>query len=73
MPSSGLLRRVALVTTVVSEEPSTSISRVTRISESGTTLVVTSSQHASIVKEVKTFLWKPLQSRTAVLYGESNR
>jgi hypothetical protein len=33
MPSSGMLRRVALVRTNVSEEPSTSIIKVTRIVE----------------------------------------
>jgi hypothetical protein len=41
MASSGMLRRVTLVRTDVSEELSTSI-RVTRIGEIGTTLVVTS-------------------------------
>jgi hypothetical protein len=39
--SSGMLRRVALVRTDVSEEPSTSFIRVTRIGELGTTLAVT--------------------------------
>jgi hypothetical protein len=53
MVSSGMLRRVALVRTVVSEEPSASFIRVTRICELGTTLVVTvtrniSSQRASV-------------------------
>jgi hypothetical protein len=43
MPSSGMLRRVALVRTDVSEELSTSI-RVTRISELGTKLAVTSNR-----------------------------
>jgi hypothetical protein len=42
MASSGMLGRVALVRTDVSEEPSASIIRVTRISELGTTLAVTS-------------------------------
>jgi hypothetical protein len=42
MVSSGMLRRVALVTTDVSEETSASFIRVTRIGELGTTLVVTS-------------------------------
>jgi hypothetical protein len=42
MPSSGMLRRAALVRTEVSEERSTSIIRVTRIGELGTTLGVTS-------------------------------
>jgi hypothetical protein len=43
MMSSGLLRRVALVRTDVSEEPSTSI-RVTRIGELGTTQATTSNR-----------------------------
>jgi hypothetical protein len=42
MPSSGMLRRVALVRADVSEELSASIIRVTRIGEPGTTLAVTS-------------------------------
>jgi hypothetical protein len=41
MASSGMLRRVALVRTDVSEELSASIIRVTRIGKPGTTLVVT--------------------------------
>jgi hypothetical protein len=44
MATSGMLRRVALVTTDVSEELSASISSVTRIGELGTTLVVTSNR-----------------------------
>jgi hypothetical protein len=42
--ASGMLGRVALVRTDVSEEPSTSIIRVTRISELGTMLTVTGKQ-----------------------------
>jgi hypothetical protein len=42
MPSSGLLRRVALVRTDVSEEPGPSIIRVTRVDGLGTSLAVTS-------------------------------
>jgi hypothetical protein len=42
MVSSGMLRRVALVRTDVSEEPIASFIRVTTISELGTTLAVTS-------------------------------
>jgi hypothetical protein len=42
MASSGILRRVALVRTDVSEELSASFIRVTRIGELGTTLAVTS-------------------------------
>jgi hypothetical protein len=42
MASSGMLRRVALVRTDVSEELSASFIRVTRIGELGTMLVVIS-------------------------------
>jgi hypothetical protein len=42
MPSSGMLRRGALVRTDVSKELIASIFRVTRIGELGTTLAVTS-------------------------------
>jgi hypothetical protein len=41
MPSSGMLRRVALVRTDVSEKLRASIIGVTRIGELGTTLAVT--------------------------------
>jgi hypothetical protein len=41
MPSSGMLRRVALVRTDVSEKRSASVLRVTRIGDLGITLVVT--------------------------------
>jgi hypothetical protein len=44
MPSSGMLRRAALVRTDVSKEPSPSIVRVTRIGELGTTLTVSSNR-----------------------------
>jgi hypothetical protein len=44
MPSSGTLRRVALVRTDVSEEHSASFIRMTRIGELGTTLAVTSNR-----------------------------
>jgi hypothetical protein len=42
MQSSGILRRVGLVRTDVSEELSAAITRVTGIGELGTTLAVTS-------------------------------
>jgi hypothetical protein len=45
MASSGMLLRVALVGTDVSEELTASIIRVTRIGELGTTLAVTSNRH----------------------------
>jgi hypothetical protein len=44
MVFSGMLRRVALVRTDVSEELSASFIKVTRIRELGTTLVVTSNR-----------------------------
>jgi hypothetical protein len=42
--SSGMLPRVALVRTEVSEEPSASFIRVTRIGELGTTQAATSNR-----------------------------
>jgi hypothetical protein len=45
MAPSGMLRRVALVRTDVSEELSASFIRVTRIGELETTLAVTSNRH----------------------------
>jgi hypothetical protein len=49
MASSGMLRRMALVSTDVSEELSASFIRVTRIGELGTTLAVTSNRRTSVV------------------------
>jgi hypothetical protein len=45
MPSSGIVRRVALVRTDVSEERIASIIRVTRIGEIGPTLAVTNNRN----------------------------
>jgi hypothetical protein len=47
MAYSGMLRRVALVRTDVSEELSASFIKVTRIGGIGTTLAVTSNQSTS--------------------------
>jgi hypothetical protein len=44
MVSSGMLRRVDVVRTDVSEEPCASVIRVTRIVELGTTLAATSNR-----------------------------
>jgi hypothetical protein len=44
MASSGMLRRVALIRTDVSEKLSASFIRVTRIDELGTTLAVTNNR-----------------------------
>jgi hypothetical protein len=44
MQTSGMLRRVALVRTDVSEERSASIIMVTRVGELGATLAVTSNR-----------------------------
>jgi hypothetical protein len=48
MMSSGMLRRVALVRTDVSEEPGASFIRVTRIRELGTTQAATSNRRTLV-------------------------
>jgi hypothetical protein len=52
MASSGMLRRVALVRTDVSEELNASFNRVTRIGELGTTLAVISNRELSTCSSV---------------------
>jgi hypothetical protein len=47
MASSGMLRRVTLVITDVSEELSASFIRVTRIGEPGKTLAVTNNRRSA--------------------------
>jgi hypothetical protein len=61
-----MLRRVALVRTDVSEELSTSIIRVTRIGELGTTLVVTSNVSVSVGSDAShvILLWSRVECTT---------
>jgi hypothetical protein len=54
MVSPGLLRRVALVRTDVSEEPSASFIRVTKIDELGTTQAATSNRRTLVAAGVVT-------------------
>jgi hypothetical protein len=53
MVISGMLRRVVLVRTDVSEERSASFIRVTRIGELGTTLAVTSNRRSLAVSSLR--------------------
>jgi hypothetical protein len=53
MASSGMLRRVALVRTDVSEELSASFVRVTRNGELGTTLVVTNNRRTLVRRSLQ--------------------
>jgi hypothetical protein len=72
-----MLRRVALVITDVLEELSASFIRVTRISELGTTLAVTSNHTASVVPSssiLVTLMKEALRfSETSVLTGATWR
>jgi predicted hotdog family 3-hydroxylacyl-ACP dehydratase len=56
MASSGILRRVALVRTNVSEELSVSFIRVTRIGEQGTTLALISNRRTLLLRSVRRLL-----------------
>jgi hypothetical protein len=59
MASSGMLRRVALVRTDVSEELSSSFIRVTRIGELGTTLAVTINRRTLRRNTKFSYSWHP--------------
>jgi hypothetical protein len=72
MPSSGMLRRVALVRTAVSEALSASFIRVTRIGELGTTLAVSSIVPSSWI--IVTLMKEALSSsETSVLTRATRR
>jgi hypothetical protein len=66
MVSSGLLRRVALVRTDVSEEPGASFIRVTKIGELGTTKAATSNRR-TLRRNT------PVSSETSVLTRATRR
>jgi hypothetical protein len=53
MAPSGMLRRVALVRTDISEELSASFIRVTRIGELGTTVALSSSETSVLTKATR--------------------
>jgi hypothetical protein len=68
MEYSGMLRRVALVRTDVSEELSGSIIRVTRIGELGTTLAIVTASVVPIPPILVTLLMEAISfSETSVL------
>jgi predicted HAD superfamily phosphohydrolase YqeG len=71
MPSSGMLRRVALVRTDISEELSASINWVTRIGEVGITLAVTSNRHT--LRRITIFCMALRSSETSVLTRVTRR
>jgi hypothetical protein len=76
MASSGTLHRVALVRTDVSEEPSASFIRVTRIGELGTTLAATSNRRTLVPgSPILVILMKEAQgsSETSVLTRATRR
>jgi hypothetical protein len=66
MVSSGMLRRVALVRTDVSEETGASFIRVTRISELGTTQAATSNRRTLHHSSQRTSVFTAVTTKNAV-------
>jgi hypothetical protein len=64
MVSYGMLRRVAVVRTDVSEEPSASFIRVTRIGELGKTLAATSNRR-TLRRNTKSVLTRATRRNTS--------
>jgi hypothetical protein len=76
MPSSVILRRVALVRTGFSEERSASIIRVTKIGELGTTIAVTNNGRTNVPSSpilVTLMMEALLSSETSVLARATKR
>jgi hypothetical protein len=75
MVSSGMLRRVALVRTNVSEESGASFIRVTRIGELGTTQAATSNRRTLRIAPILVTLMQeaPGSSETSVLTRATRR
>jgi hypothetical protein len=71
MPSSGMLRRVALVRTNVSEELSASFITVTRIGELGITLAITSAFLRSVRRLLVTASVVPISPILVTLMKEA--
>jgi hypothetical protein len=67
MVSSGMLRRVALVRTDVSEEPRASFIGVTRIGELGTTLAATSNLYKNPVRTSQETNYFPTTDRSRLI------
>jgi hypothetical protein len=70
MASSGVLRRVALVRTDVSEQLSASFMRVTRIDQLGTTLAVSSNRRTQRSGQVNFRILQKLNKQRVTTYED---